>query len=202
MASWPAGAKGTELELPLFPLHSVLFPGGGLRLKVFEARYMDMVGERLRDQRPFGVCLIKSGPEVGGGAEPEAVGTLAHIAEADMDTPGILLLRVTGGERFVIESLHTGADQLLMARARAKGEEPALPVPAQCRPALDVLAHIAKRAPDAVPGPIRDDATWVGFRLAELLPLKTTARQAMLEMNDPVARLEILVAFLRQQQLI
>ena len=180
----------------------MLFPGGNLRLKVFEARYMDMVSERMRGGQPFGICLIKSGPEVGGGAEPETVGTLAHIAEADMDTPGILMLRVRGGDRFVVEHTETGADQLLTARVRPKGEEPVVPVPDHCLPALEVLALIAERAPDALSEPLRDDATWVGFRLAELLPLKTGARQAMLDMNDPIARLEILVAFLRQNQLV
>jgi uncharacterized protein len=190
------------VEIPLFPLHTVLFPGGSLRLKVFEARYMDMVSACMRDARPFGVCLIKSGPEVGGGAEPETVGTLARIIEADMDTPGILMLRVEGGERFVIEHTRTGPDQLLAGTVRAKGGEPALPVPEHCRPVLDVLGVIAERAPDAVTGPVRDDATWVGFRLAEILPLKTSARQAMLEMNEPIARLEILMAFLRKNQLI
>jgi len=190
------------MEIPLFPLHTVLFPGGSLRLKVFEARYMDMVSACMRDERPFGICLIKSGSEVGGGAEPETVGTLAHILEADMDTPGILMLRVEGGERFVIEHTQTGPDQLLTGSVRAKGGEPAMPIPDSCRPALDVLGVIADRAPESVAGPIRDDATWVGFRLAEILPIKAAARQAMLDMNDPVARLEILMAFLRKNQLI
>ncbi len=190
------------MDIPLFPLHTVLFPGGRLRLKVFEARYLDMVSERMRGERPFGVCLIKSGSEVGGGAEPESVGTLAHIVEADMDTPGILMLRVEGGARFVVEHTETGHDQLVTATVRGKGEEAACPVPEHCRPALEVLGVIADRAPEAVHGELRDDATWVGFRLAEILPLKTAARQAMLEMNDPVARLEILVAFLRKNQLI
>jgi Lon protease-like protein len=97
------------MDIPLFPLHTVLFPGGRLRLKVFEARYLDMVSERMRAELPFGICLIKSGSEVGGGAEPETVGTLANIVEADMDTPGILMLRVEGGARFVVEHTRIGA---------------------------------------------------------------------------------------------
>lgn len=191
-----------SFDLPLFLLQTVLFPGGSLRLKVFEARYLDMVSDCLRENRPFGVCLIKSGQEVGDAAEPETVGTVAHIVEADMETPGILLLQVRGGERFVVESRQVGADLLSTARVRDKGQENTLPVPAACRPALEVLGAIAERAPEALPGPLLDDATWVGFRLAEILPLRTAARQAMLEMNDPVARLEILMAFLRRNQLI
>jgi Lon protease-like protein len=119
-----------------------------------------------------------------------------------MNMPGILMLRVEGGDRFVIEHTHTGPDHLLTGSVRAKGGEPALPIPDSCRPAFDMLGVIADRAPEAVAGAIRDDATWVGFRLAEILPIKAAARQAMLEMNDPLARLEILVNFLRKNQLI
>ncbi len=191
-----------SFSLPLFPLQSVLFPGGSLNLKVFEARYLDMASACLRERRPFGVCLIKSGDEVGTAAEPETVGTLAHIVAADMDTPGILMLKLTGGDRFVVERWQAGPDQLITATVRAKGEEPVIPVPPGSRPTLEVLEAIARGAPDALREAIRDDATWVGFRLAELLPLRMAARQAMLEMNDPGVRLEILMAFLRRNRLI
>ncbi len=190
------------MNLPLFPLQTVLFPGGLLRLKVFEARYLDMVADRMRQQAPFGICLIKSGREVGEAAIPEAVGTVGHIAEADMDTPGIMLLTVTGGLRFVVEETSVGRDLLLSGQVRIKDDEPLRPVPSHCRPARDFLVALASRLPDTGIGEIPDDASWIGFRLAELLPLKAEARQAMLEMNDGVARLEILQAFLHRNQLI
>lgn len=191
-----------RMELPLFPLQTVLFPDGLLKLKVFEARYLDMAADCLREQTPFGVCLIKSGREVGEAAIPETVGTLARIASADMDTPGIMLLTARGESRFVVESTQVGADQLLTAQVHLKDDEPMRPVPHNCRAARDFLITLASRLPEAGISAIPDDASWVGFRLAELLPLKAAARQAMLEMNDGVSRLEILQAFLHRNQLI
>jgi Lon protease-like protein len=187
--------------LPLFLLNAVLFPGGRLNLKVFEARYLDMVAECLRSEQPFGVCLIKEGAEVGAAAQPETVGCHARIVSADMDTPGMMHIEVRGEGRFVIEESHIEANQLRVATVRDKDDEAAMPVPAHCRPALTLLGAVAARAPDAGLGDIPDDASVVGFRLAEVLPLKTSARQALLEMNDGVKRLEILLEFMRRNGL-
>ena len=83
--------------LPLFPLKTVLFPGGVLALKVFEARYIDMVRECMKNSAPFGVALIKAGEEVGAPAEPENIGSLAYITSWDMPTLGVMMLRTQGG---------------------------------------------------------------------------------------------------------
>lgn len=190
-----------RLELPLFPLNAVLFPGGRLRLKVFEARYLDMAATCLRQGSPFGVCLIKQGEEVGPAAIPEAVGSRARIVSADMETPGVMLIEAHGEGRFVLESTRLEANQLLVGQIRDKDDEASAPVPAHCRAALTLLGAVAARQPDANLGEMRDDATWVGFRLAEVLPLKASARQAMLEMNDGVKRLEILLEFMRRNGL-
>lgn len=188
-------------ELPLFPLNTVLFPGGRLRLKVFEARYLDMAAACLRLDSPFGVCLIKQGDEVGPAAIPEAVGCRARIVSTDMETPGVMLIEARGEGRFVLESTRLEANQLLVGQVRDKDDEASVPVPAHCRAALTLLGAVAARLPDADLGELRDDATWVGFRLAEVLPLKASARQAMLEMNDSVKRLEILLEFMRRNGL-
>lgn len=188
-------------ELPLFPLNTVLFPGGRLRLKVFEARYLDMAADCLRLERSFGVCLIKQGGEVGPAAIPETVGCHARIVSADMETPGVLLIEARGEGRFVVERTREEANQLLLGQVRDKDDEAEMPVPAHCRAALALLGVLATKAPEAGLGEIRDDASWVGFRLAEVLPLKTAARQAMLEMNDAVKRLEILLEFMRRNRL-
>lgn len=188
-------------ELPLFPLNTVLFPGGRLRLKVFEARYLDMAAACLRLDSPFGVCLIKQGDEVGPAAIPEAVGCRARIVSTDMETPGVMLIEARGEGRFVLESTRLEANQLLVGQIRDKDDEASVPVPAHCRAALTLLGAVAARLPDADLGELRDDATWVGFRLAEVLPLKASARQAMLEMNDSVKRLEILLEFMRRNGL-
>ncbi len=188
-------------ELPLFPLNTVLFPGGRLRLKVFEARYLDMAAACLRQDLPFGVCLIKQGSEVGAAALPETVGCHARILSADMDAPGVMWLEAQGEGRFVVESTRIEANQLLLGQVHDKDDEAAVAVPAHCRGALALLAALAAKVPDAGLGEIRDDASWVGFRLAEVLPLKSGARQAMLEMNDAVKRLEILLEFMRRNGL-
>jgi uncharacterized protein len=188
-------------ELPLFPLNTVLFPGGRLHLKVFEARYLDLAADCLRHALPFGVCLIKQGGEVGPAAVPETVGTYARIATVDMDTPGVMRIEAYGEGRFVIENTRLEANQLVIGQVRDKDDEPPLPVPANQRAALTFLSTLAAKVPGAGLGNIQDDATWVGFRLAEVLPLKSGARQAMLEMNDAVKRLEILLEFMRRNGL-
>ncbi len=190
-----------DRELPLFPLNTVLFPGGRLRLKVFEARYLDMTANCLRLSRPFGVCLIKQGGEVGPAALPETVGCHARVISADMDSPGLMRIEARGEGRFVVESTRLEANQLLIGQVRDKGDEVHIPVPVYCRPALSFLRILAARLPDSGLDEIQDDATWVGFRLAEVLPLKASARQAMLEMNDGVKRLEILLEFMRRNEL-
>ena len=194
-------APAQTRELPLFPLNSVLFPGGRLRLKVFEARYLDLMATCLREDVPFGVCLIKQGSEVGAAAIPELVGTRARIASADMDAPGLMHVVAVGEGRFVLEDSRLEADQLRVGRVHDKEDEAAVPLPLHCRGALAFLNALALQLPDAGLDEIRDDATWVGFRLAELLPLKLRVRQAMLEMNDAVKRLEILLEFMRRHGL-
>jgi Lon protease-like protein len=188
-------------ELPLFPLNTVLFPGGRLRLRVFEARYLDLAAECLRLDRPFGVCLIKQGGEVGPAAVPEVVGTYASIVTADMDSPGLMRVEARGEGRFVVEGTRLEANQLLVGRVRDKDDEAHVAVPAHCRAALAFLSTLAARVPDSGLDDIQDDATWVGFRLAEVIPLKASARQAMLEMNNAVKRLEILLEFMRRNGL-
>ncbi|MDD5387804.1 MAG: LON peptidase substrate-binding domain-containing protein [Gallionellaceae bacterium] len=188
-------------ELALFPLNTVLFPGGRLRLKVFEARYLDMAANCLRESRPFGVCLIKQGGEVGPAALPETVGSHARIVSADMDGPGLMRVEARGEGRFVVENTRLEANQLLIGQVRDKDDEARMPVPAHCRGALTFLSTLAARVPDSGLDEIQEDATWVGFRLAEVLPLKASARQAMLEMNDGVKRLEILLEFMRRNEL-
>ncbi len=195
-------SRRNTLELPLFPLHTVLFPGGRLSLKVFEARYVDMTAACLRDNRPFGVCLIRSGREVGEAAFPAEVGTLAWIREADIPQPGIFHIQVDGGQRFVVEETRLEANQLLIGRLTAKPDEPPAPLPEELAPCRRLLEAVAEQHPEADLAPLRDEMPWVGYRLAEILPLKLEARQAMLEMNDSRMRLQILLDFMRKQGLV
>ena len=188
-------------QLPLFPLQSVLFPGGRLALKVFEQRYIDLTKACLAQDLPFGICAIKEGREVGVPAVPYGVGTLARIVEWDMPETGIFHLRVEGGTRFVVRGLREEKNRLLMAEAEDIGSERAQPVPAELRLTVEVIRRIMETLDGAYWGPERhfDDAAWVGYRLAEALPLKLSAKQNLLEMNDSIARLDLLQQFLRRQ---
>ena len=120
--SQAAPAAAAQLDIPLFPLKAVLFPGGVLSLKVFEPRYLDMAAACLKDGSPFGVCLIASGQEVGKTALPHTIGTLARIVQADMAQPGILLLTVRGDRRFRIVAQTRRPDGLLRAQVELLAE--------------------------------------------------------------------------------
>lgn len=196
-------AQGAPFELPLFPLHTVLFPGGLLRLRVFEPRYMDMAKACLQADRPFGVCLIREGSEVGQPATPHAVGTTARITDWDMQALGVLNLTVLGGQRFQVLESHAQADGLVVARARLLPVEPPLALPAEHTACAGVLRAIIQHVGEErfQPPFAYGDAVWLGYRLAEVLPLKLSAKQNMLEMNDSRVRLEILHRFLGQQGL-
>jgi Lon protease-like protein len=195
-------------DLPLFPLRTVLFPGGLLPLKVFEQRYIEMTKACLRDGRPFGVCLITRGDEVAreGAPSPDfaTVGTLARITNFDMPQLGILHVMTQGGSRFEVRRHATDASGLVVADVAPIADEPFAPLAEAYSPLARILELIAGRVgPENFPAPARyDDASWVGHRLAELLPLPLALKQAMLEVNDANARLEALRQFLDRQGLL
>src|SRR5689334_2137156 len=165
---------------------------------------MDMAKACLKDASPFGICLIKEGQEVGTPAVPEKVGCLARIAECDMEELGILKVKAEGLERFRIVSSEVNKSGLIIGEIEKHGaEEAAADAPglAECTDFLrKVIAGIgAARFAE----PLRfEDASWVGFRLAEILPLRSDVKQKLLELTDPALRVAILHRFLKQQQLI
>jgi Lon protease-like protein len=193
-----------ELEIPLFPLKSVLFPGGSLALKVFEKRYLDMSADCLKNEKPFGICLILKGEETGVPATPYSVGTLAHVTSWDMEQLGILQLGVRGGRRFRILETRTEADGLQRARVRLLEEPAAVPVPAAQEGLLPILQKVAADlGSEKMPLPHPwDDAAWVGYRLTEVMPVQLLAKQKLLELDDAVSRLEILFKYLAQRGLV
>lgn len=190
-------------ELPLFPLNTLLFPGGVLPLKVFEQRYMDMTKRCMQDDSLFGVCLIKEGAEIGATAVPHNIGTLARIGNWDMPQLGVLNVRAIGVQRFQILDTQTQGDGLLLAQAIKLPLEPALPLPPEHAACAAVLKHIVDHvgAEKFEPPFDFEDGVWVGYRLAEIMPIKATAKQDMLEMNDTLIRLDVLHKFLAQQGL-
>jgi Lon protease-like protein len=192
------------LDLPLFPLNAVLFPGGALPLKIFEQRYLDMAAACLKEGAPFGICLIAEGSEVGQPASPHEVGTVAQIVRWDMAQLGVLEVLVAGSERFRIHSRRTESSGLLRAEVTMLAAEPVQKVPPGCAALIPLLravvADLGERAP---PAPHRFfDAAWVGYRWCEVLPIPLIARQKLLELEDSVSRLEIVLRYLEQRGLV
>lgn len=192
-----------SVRLPLFPLNTVLFPDGLLPLRVFEARYMDMVSRCMREGSTFGVCLIAAGAEVGEAALPHPVGTEARIEQWDMGEPGVLSIVVRGARRFRIVDHEVERDGLLNGDVVWLAEPASQPVPPAQAGILPLLRALAAEAGDRMALPHRfDDAAWVGARYAEMLPIPTIARQRLLELDDVVSRLEIMQQYLRQHGLL
>lgn len=197
--------------LPLFPLRSVLFPGGRLSLKIFEARYLDLMADCMRTQQPFGVVCLLQGPEVrqpGVATRFEPVGVLAHLVEVDAPTPGLLKVRCSGGQRFQWASVSEAPDGLW--QAEGVGTLPAdevLPPGERFDEAAQALqrayAALALRPEADLPDErCFDDAGWVANRWCELLPIPRAARQQLMALPDPLQRLALVDEFLRSKQLI
>ena len=185
--------REAPLTLGLFPLHSVLLPGSTLSLRVFERRYLDLVSECMRESRGFGVCLILIGDEVGMPATPAKYGTHARIEDFTTGTDGLLHLRIRGGRRFRVATTHVRDNGLLLADVEWCEYDP----DDELRPEHATLGIVLQHMLDQVGGehakapPARfDEASWVGWRLAELLPLQESQRQALLQLDDPHARLD------------
>jgi Lon protease-like protein len=179
-------------DLPLFPLGTVLYPAGQLPLRIFEPRYLDMVRECARKGSPFGVCLILQGHEVGAPAVPAAVGTLANITDFHNREDGLLGIVIEGGTRFRVARTRVRSDGLVRGDVELWPEELTEQVPVEFALLQSILERLIENmAPQwrYASRDLYDDAGWVGFRLAELLPLHADEQQRMLELTDPIRRL-------------
>jgi uncharacterized protein len=193
----------TLQSLPLFPLGAVLFPDGMLQLRVFEVRYLDMIGRCHKAGAPFGVVLLTQGSEVRqpGGKEAFApVGTLATISDFETPRPGLMMIRASGAQRFRI----TSSDQLKHGLWIADVERLPADIPVAIPEDLKItatalgklIASLQQKAgvPEQMPlqGPWRlDDCGWVANRWCELLPLPVQLKQRLMELDNPLVRLEL-----------
>jgi Lon protease-like protein len=202
MSLLSAGPVPVE-TIPIFPIGTVLYPGMRLPLRIFEQRYVEMAKACLKHDSAFGVCLIREGEEVGTPAVPEPVGCLARIAEWDMETVGVLKVKAEGLGRFrLLDTRTTPAGLILGDIERIPAEDGALP-PEFARSVEFVRKIVETIGSARFAPPYRyEDASWVGFRIAEILPLRNPVRQKLLELTDPVARLSVLDRFLREQKLV
>ena len=189
-------------ELPLFPLQAVLFPSGLMTLKVFEARYLDLVARCLRDSTAFGLVLQPPGRAAGAALPFESVGTHAELISADGNLPGILQVRCRGTRRFRVDEARQQTDGLWIAEATTVDDDPAL-APTQAltdtvRALATTIATLKAKGDAPFLQPYRfDDAGWVANRWCEILPISQAARQKLMELPDPLIRLRLVDEFLR-----
>ena len=189
----------SEQRIPLFPLNTVLFPGGVLPLRIFEPRYLDMISACMRNNTPFGVALIRDGTETGKAATTYDLGTLVNIDYFHTFNDGVLGITARGQKRFRIHRRSVQPDQLVIAEVETIVNEPGAELPAQFRPLAEMLEGIMQRLgqPYLKLTPRFDDASWVGARLTELLPIGLDQKQYFLLLDDPIQRLERLEEVLK-----
>lgn len=185
-----------RIEIPLFPLRTVLFPGAILPLRIFEQRYLDMIRDCARSNTGFGVCLIREGEEAVSPVKTAQVGTHAQVVDWYTLEDGLLGVSTLGTSRFMTESVWQEDDGLFMTHIEVLPEPPPCPVPEAFSVLSDVLARFLEQVgaqyPQSTPEDLQD-AVWVGYRLAELLPLSGIEKQHMLELSDPIQRLQQLL---------
>ncbi len=194
-------------SLPLFPLGTVLFPGGLLPLRIFEVRYLDMIGKCRKADAPFGVVTLTSGAEVRkAGAEAErfaAVGTLAQIREFESPQSGLLQIECVGTQRFRIRTTELQKHGLWVAEVEAVPDDIALEIPddlkhtaTALRRLIDTLEERRHAQGESVRLPIEapyrlEDCGWVANRWCELVPMQAELRQRMMALDSPLMRLEL-----------
>jgi len=195
-------AGAASAEIPLFPLNTVLFPGGPLPLRIFEPRYVDMVRYCMRERAPFGVVLIRAGTEVGQVTSAADVGTSARIVDFFQLPDGLLGITCVGERRVRVQSRRVKDDGLNMGTVAWLPAESATDLPGEyshlgmlLRKVLPQLGEIYQSTPKHF-----DDAGWVGARLAEILPIDLADKQHCLELDDPVDRLARLSPFIRRAE--
>jgi len=183
-------------EIPLFPLRTVLFPGGYLSLRIFEQRYLSLVRDCARSDTGFGVCLIREGEEAVSPVKTAEVGTYAQIVDWYTMDDGLLGVSTTGTVRFRSENTWQEDDGLFRARVRILPEPPGCPVPEAFSILSEVLGRFMEKLdhqyPEYTPAHLQD-AVWVGYRMSELLPLSAIEKQHLLELADPLERLQGLI---------
>lgn len=195
-----------QIEIPLFPLSTVLCPEGLLTLQIFEQRYLKMVSQCMKDNQPFGVVLITEGREVGSPPQFVSVGTLAHIVDFRQQTNGLLGITALGGDKFSLLQYWSDDDQLSWGRIEIieneqQREEDFIAALASFDPLLDLLRSMVERLQAQLPQLTVNfnNAYSVSYQLANWLPAPNDMKQSWLEMSDPIERLEAIQSFLQQR---
>ncbi len=186
------------MKVPLFPLQTVLYPGGPLPLRIFEPRYLDMVSACLKSDTPFGVVLIREGHETGP-ATTYDVGTLARISDWYQGSDGLLGITAVGEKRFRLLGTTRQRDGLNIGDIEVIDTERAAELPEEYQPMAQILAGVLGnlgRLYETLDTKY-EDAGWVGYRFAEILPIPPEQKQSCLEIEDPIERLQMVREVLR-----
>lgn len=180
------------VEIPIFPLDTVLYPGGRLPLRIFEVRYVDMTKSCIRDESVFGVCQILSGREAGVPAVPAPVGCTARITSWEVPAAGLFSLVTRGETVFRILDHHVQRDGLIRAQVLTDEPREVQSLPQGWEALGEMLGEIIRKiGPEHFDAPLRlDDAAWVAYRLAEVLPLSTERKLQLLQQRDARALLD------------
>lgn len=193
----------TLADIPLFPLHTVLFPDGYLRLRIFEQRYIEMVRECSLRDCGFGVCLIGNAEGSSTPANHMRVGTIAKIHDFSTLDDGLLGITAHGGQRFIARRTRMRDNGLLVADVETLEETAAVEVPVEYSVLTMIVARFMEQAGKNYPSFQTcklQDAHWVGYRLSEMLPLDNHEKQLLLQVSDPLERLQLLLDVLPRFQ--
>lgn len=183
-------ATNDDTELPLFPLGTVLFPGNVLPLRIFEPRYVDLIGRCMRDSSGFGVVGIREGHEAGGTALPHATGTVARIIDFDQGVDGLLNIVIHGASRFRIVTTRRHDDNLLVATITPVADIDDVALPDDFLSLRDLYSEIlAKVGDENARQNVPTSSAALAYALIQYLPLSVATKVALLEINDPIALL-------------
>ena len=184
------------MQLPLFPLSSIVMPDGLMPLRLFERRYIDMVKNCFKTDTGFGVCLIKEGNEAGEPSTPYPIGTLATIVDFDQGSDGLLHITAKGEQEFRILTYAANEAKLLVAEIELIPLRPPTPMNEK----VETLALKLELILQYLESDVRfekqelDNPDWVCHRLLELLPLTPEAKYELLQMPSNFERLESMSA--------
>jgi uncharacterized protein len=201
-------------SLPLFPLGTALFPQGILPLRIFEVRYLDMVNKCIKTGAPFGIVALSEGSEVRSPDQHEVfvdVGTLVTITEHASPQSGLKVITCTGQQRFRILRRERLKHGLWIADVQHIEADMAVPLPDELKVCASALRNIMDKlsaehetalSPYLQLDQEWDDCGWVANRWCEMLPLPLKMKQQLLELDNPMIRLELVNDILTKYELV
>ena len=190
-------------NLPLFPLNLVVCPDGALPLKIFEARYLDMVRDCLRNKTSFAIVTIltEGATDLASNFPFANIGTLVNIADADVTAIGLLMIRFVGQHRVKVHSFTQQADELVVGQVSDVPNDASVTIAEDLNPSVKVLKQLLKTLADQDLSPKNlpavepyqfENAAWVSNCWIELLNLPLLQKQRLMQMDSPILRLELI----------